>query len=1215
MESVFQLSKTGVNEHLNSETSNSQQQPIPSTKTPKQKRNRVSLNCLSCKKRKIKCDRKQPCDSCIKYGSTCQYQNPTWTRAQQDSDHFNVERLNASSSTESVSEPKKKKKKVDSEVEQPPNLPINSSNDNDVYSQLNFLKSKLKELETNITSQDKSSPASIEIIDPPLPPQPQTQPKKTKKKPIFNFDSYSTNSSNSTFIGINPYNETTPKETMNFYSDYSSVYLQEINRRYNHGPFTWLSFLKKDPALNLSWKFLQHLRSENRSILKDTPRHIKCKPLHHHQPPTKEKTRTSGATSINSPISSLQDPKTNVIDDDFREKAIDRDGYNDLRLYGNIKTNFKQSEVRGGRGGGKFSRLSEECKRKRESAPDVRCATTPGDNLDKINESDKNATSNPNDHIHHVHEHKHKRGEHGKNHCCSKVMSYGKGKIEEELNLIENLKNYLPNQKIIWLSIDFFFEYLYPYLPILDEFEYTKEMERLIGSKGYEEKKIEELNIEKRLDFAFLGVLFIIIRLAHISLISNRSTNNDANKSPQLKYILDNPPDIKLIEKAKLCLSQFDLYRRTSLIVLQLTFLLRLHSLFSPEDGDGADGADSQIYTALSIQMALAIGLNRDGTTIKYDDIKEDEKLQNLHRKLWFFMIICDLIQGYQYGNQLGISEAMYDTRLPFYELGNNNIQNVELEKHVIGTFAYFEKYHYKLVDILNGCLNMKRPLEIAKLTEMISDFEIFLNDNYGILKFFLIPYDEDNYAYPFIKTMKCKNYINMKMFLNMIFYHLYLYYEAQSHQNVPNSKHLAFFYLKKLSSIFYGEFFPYIFQLLYNNHKNFGSSITVDLILNPGIQSMIHKMSQFNFALLIRLKATIYTMRYVNESNHVKNIAIGGDIEYKKKYLKYVKICQLIEKISEICLMAMSRLSQRYYYAWRITKAHSYILENCINNDNFMKFFQPGELHQFLDLEDSQLNEIIKICESNLKKFTTFQKQNCMTSNCNGLDEKNEVEVDFENNEVHNENETTNFTPVETNESSSPKPKTPQSTTYLKEGDVIETNILGFPPTEAVVSNPLTNESWSFLDDFKFMNSEEIDKLWISMKLKYDKKSTTNEEDQQQQQQQSQQSQPSNDVGLTRHNSEPYYSNIRDSPIWSTNSSSSSLQQINQQNSPISINNLINNNNKFPQQQQQQQQQFQSSQVTSQQPNLIDVEALKDFDLFDSLPLEEMLGIINSNN
>ena len=34
--------------------------------------------------------------------------------------------------------------------------------------------------------------------------------------------------------------------------------------------------------------------------------------------------------------------------------------------------------------------------------------------------------------------------------------------------------------------------------------------------------------------------------------------------------------------------------------------------MYSPDDGEGADGGDSQIFLGMIIQMAISIGLHRD---------------------------------------------------------------------------------------------------------------------------------------------------------------------------------------------------------------------------------------------------------------------------------------------------------------------------------------------------------------------------------------------------------------------------------------------------------------------------------------------------------------------------------------------------------------------------------------------------------------------------
>jgi len=53
-------------------------QASPAPAKVKRKRNRAALSCSACKKRKIKCDRKLPCEACIKRGEqgSCRWEQP-----------------------------------------------------------------------------------------------------------------------------------------------------------------------------------------------------------------------------------------------------------------------------------------------------------------------------------------------------------------------------------------------------------------------------------------------------------------------------------------------------------------------------------------------------------------------------------------------------------------------------------------------------------------------------------------------------------------------------------------------------------------------------------------------------------------------------------------------------------------------------------------------------------------------------------------------------------------------------------------------------------------------------------------------------------------------------------------------------------------------------------------------------------------------------------
>lgn len=79
-------------------------------------------------------------------------------------------------------------------------------------------------------------------------------------------------------------------------------------------------------------------------------------------------------------------------------------------------------------------------------------------------------------------------------------------------------------------------------------------------------------------------------------------------------------------------------------------------------------------------------------------------------------------------------------------------------------------------------------------------------------------------------------------------------------------------------------EFVDGIFQLVENNHINFGEG--ADLILNPSLEQVIHKSSQINFAILIRLKLQLRNM--TKDTDHV--LKMSNDYNYQEKHMKVSK-------------------------------------------------------------------------------------------------------------------------------------------------------------------------------------------------------------------------------------------------------------------------------------------------------------------------------------
>jgi hypothetical protein len=805
--------------------------------------------------------------------------------------------------------------------------------------------------------------------------------------------------SNTKYVGINPFGSS--EETINFYEGYTPVIIKSSSRRMNFGPFAWISIVSKDIALRLLWKYAKERKVLDFGAQKAL--NWKLEKVNEEKGCV-EKDHTG---KINQSDVESRNSQEAELEKEFREKTMDRDGYNDIRLYNNILDDEENQ-------GDKEKRFKDEKQR-------------------KIN-MNKNA--------------------------ISLGLTVFEGQIDQELKLIDKIKVVLPKQRVIWILINKFFLLVYPFLPFIDESYFKSEMSRILGPEDHNDSKISELNIEKRLDLANIGILLIIIRFTYLSLFSNRNgvnennlkTNDPSSKAQELKYLLSNPINIDVIHMAQLCLDQFELLRKTNLVVLQCALIMRLYHMFSPEDGDGADGGDSQIYSGMLIQMAYSMGLNREPDN--FPEACNDEKVNNIGRKIWLFLALGDFNQAYSYGNPLCIDDKYVDTKLPYYKPGNENILDIELEKNVVSTFAYFSKFYEKLKTILDLTLSVKDSIKMEKLTRLMSDFEKFTHLHYGTLNQFFIPFKDDKFRYPFIKIMKCKNYINLTSFNMIVFYHFFLHYEKRKQSN------LSFFYLKKIYTVMLDEFVEGIFQLVEDNNVNFGEG--ADLIMNPSLEQIIHKSSQVNFAICIRLKLQLNKMSTCVDHD----LKMNNDYGYQEKHLKLSKLVKYIQKLIDTFMTAMTNLSKRYYYAWKVTKAYRFLLEF----SGFDEFVAKECDLYITEFSVGQVDELSRMCEATLRRL---HKSRMSKRDTNTDEQQNELQNKQLKNDIQvqgmNNNEEESIDNVQI------KPSIP-----LAPGMSVESlNSLNF-------------------EELEFINNNEIDRLWmqmVSMKNEANSNPGTNDE------------------------------------------------------------------------------------------------------------------------
>lgn len=249
------------------------------------KRNRLTLSCNYCKKRKVKCDRGQPCSSCVKYNvpGLCEYNGFVNGENQHIGEipPFTIQSSNGY---------KKSKLNLNSEITKGQAA---HNSDTTVYSELEMLKDKIRQIEASITvsSLSQQSPNfSPPTTDPSLlnatvnnnnsvsrtqnspiqlPPLTWTPSTSSTPRPLsaesnlrsgqflsqIPLNDYS--DTNKKYVGINPF--ASSEETINFYEGYTPVIIKSSSRRMNFGPFAWISIMSKDVALRLLWKYAKKL--------------------------------------------------------------------------------------------------------------------------------------------------------------------------------------------------------------------------------------------------------------------------------------------------------------------------------------------------------------------------------------------------------------------------------------------------------------------------------------------------------------------------------------------------------------------------------------------------------------------------------------------------------------------------------------------------------------------------------------------------------------------------------------------------------------------------------------------------------------------------------------------------------------------------------------------------------------------------------------------
>lgn len=485
--------------------------------------------------------------------------------------------------------------------------------------------------------------------------------------------------------------------------------------------------------------------------------------------------------------------------------------------------------------------------------------------------------------------------------------------IPPQTDLVDRMLMVLPTRRVIWLLIDRFFERIYPYFPFLDQFDFEASMERILGTDRVSQVKITKLNLMKRMDLIDMSILLLVLRFSYLTLFTNDDSVNEKNffttdpseEAQSLKFLLNNPIDIDIVETAQLCLHQFGYLRFCNLPILQLTLYMKLYYTFAPENGDSPEDTNSQAYISMLIYMAMSLGLHREPSN--YSVKIRGERTNNLCRKIWYFLLVVDLQCGLSNGLPPCTRPEMFDTLPPVFLPSSSNVRNLELEKLSIECMLLIEGCYSSvnrvlhLVSVVNLDLKMKDIC--AELTNL--EVEFFLRTPSG-----LDWTKQGTTPITFDQAIKTKVHFQADFFLVSISYHFFNNYERQGNLD------LAYFYLKKLIVVAVQRMMPFYSAYVQNSAVWFRESS--DVAVTPAFQTLVHKCLIVILSILLR--ARFSKIQFEELPTLAEDLR--DDPEYKLRYNLIQETVRLTADCANVFIDLLARLSGRYYYSWRIYMA-----------------------------------------------------------------------------------------------------------------------------------------------------------------------------------------------------------------------------------------------------------------------------------------------------
>lgn len=434
-------------------------------------------------------------------------------------------------------------------------------------------------------------------------------------------------------------------------------------------------------------------------------------------------------------------------------------------------------------------------------------------------------------------------------------------------NLIDDVEGFskqilscLPTKGVIWQLIDIYLSTFNAVYPVLELLEFIENVSKIIGPHSTLDVKLTELKIERRMDFATLGILLIVLRFGYLSIMVPNILLLPENETIMWKSLKANEIGSEFISLAKKCSLHFDILKVTSIDVFKLTLLLKLYCTFAPEEGDRGSEQDRVLFSKLVHEMACGLGLDKTEfldfrKAEMVDRNSEFDRTKNLHNKLWWIVYDDGLSNSLCLGKPLEDDIETLEFNIPStWALPGDDIM-IKVDGPLIPRSLIPDIG--RILDLIKSSktTNLK---EITRILENV-ELKVFSNPRFPLDCFFNLELNE------VARIKNLKFYLAISNSLISILFIIYTGY-----LNVRNSEFAAF-YLKKMTSLLLFKIFPVLFKALNGSLIYFPK--LGDLTLIPDYMAIFNKLPFLFIGTSTRFLTTAEKDKSENRMYMAKNI------------------------------------------------------------------------------------------------------------------------------------------------------------------------------------------------------------------------------------------------------------------------------------------------------------------------------------------------------